>query len=393
MPSPDVLALRDSPAGRLAPIGSGPHADEVAFVPSLLPRELPLSAEVVYALDEANRAVGTLVGVAETLANPQLLIDPLMRREAVLSSRIEGTVSSLSDLFEYEADRRPRGDVIEVHNYLQALEESLRLMREENLPISMRLMNAAHAVLMRHGVRGHNLNPGALREGQVLIGASNDILQARFVPPPAHLLRDLVYDIEVFANDTQLLIPPLVICGMLHYQFETIHPYVDGNGRIGRLLIILFLHARGVLPVPLLYLSAYFERDRSRYYDGLYNMSATGDWEQWLLYFLEGVRVQARDTLERGRRIRALHERYVSLLQERGRRATSNDFKLLDELFHQPVTTYPRTAAALGVTNPGARNVVDRLVKAGILQERAGARRLFIAHELLDILQSEIALP
>ena len=393
MPSPDVLALRDSPAGHLAPIGNGPHAGEMAFVPSPLPRELPLSAEVVYALDEANRAVGTLVGVAETLANTQLLINPLMRREAVLSSRIEGTVSSLSDLFEYEADRRPRGDVVEVHNYLQALEEGLRLMREENLPISMRLMNTAHAVLMRRGVRGHNLNPGALREGQVLIGASNDILQARFVPPPAHLLRDLVYDIEVFANDTQLLIPPLVMCGMLHYQFETIHPYMDGNGRIGRLLIILFLYARGVLPAPLLYLSAYFERDRKRYYDGLYNMSSTGDWEQWLLYFLEGVRTQAHDTLERGRRIRALHERYVGLLQERGRRATSNDFKLLDELFHRPVTTYPRTAAALGVTNPGARNVVDRLVKAGILQERAGARRLFIAHELLDILQAEITLP
>ena len=213
------------------------------------------------------------------------------------------------------------------------------------------------------------------------------------MPPPAHMLRDLIYDIEEFANDVGLLIPPLVMCGMLHYQFETIHPYSDGNGRIGRLLIILFLHARSILPAPLLYLSAYFERDRARYYDNLYNMSATGDWEQWLRYFLEGVRVQARDTLERSRRIRALRDQYVSLLQERGRGATRNDFKLLDELFRQPVTTYPRTAAALGITNPGARNVVNRLVKAGILQEKPGARRLFIAHELLDVLQSEIALP
>ena len=145
MPSPSVLALRDSPSGDLQPIGDGPHASELAFVPRPLPRELPLSAELVYALDEANRAVGTLVGVAETIPNPQLLTDPLMRREAELSSRIEGTASSLSDLFEYEADKRERGDVVEVYNHLQALEESLRLMRERNLPVSMRLMNAAHA--------------------------------------------------------------------------------------------------------------------------------------------------------------------------------------------------------------------------------------------------------
>ncbi len=391
MPSPNMLALRGSPAGQLEPIGSGPHPDELAFVPAPLPRALPLSAELVYALDEANRAVGTLVGVAETLPNPQLLIGPLMRREAVLSSRIEGTVSSLSDLFQYEADRKEQGDVVEVHNYLEALEESFRLMRERNLPISMRLMNDAHAVLMRHGVRGHDLRPGAFRDGQVLIGSSNNILQARFVPPPAHLLRDLIYDVEAFTNDGSLLIPPLVMCGMLHYQFETIHPYMDGNGRIGRLLIILFLYARGVLPAPLLHLSAYFEQDRQRYYDGLYNMSATGDWEQWLLYFLEGVRVQARDTLERGRRIRELRDRYVSLLQERG--APANDFRMLDDLFRQPVTTYPRTSAVLGITNPGARNVVERLMRAGILWEMpSGRRRLFVAQELMDILQSDILL-
>jgi Fic family protein len=391
MPSPNVLALQNSPAGRLEPIGSGPYADELAFVPSPLPRELPLSTHLVYALDEANRAVGTLVGVAETLPNPRLLINPLMRREAVLSSRIEGTVSSISDLFEYEAHGQPRGDVVEVHNYLAALEEGFRLMREENLPISMRLMNRAHEVLMRHGVRGHHLAPGVLRGGQVLIGGSRDIQQARFVPPPAHLLRDLIYDVETFANDSSLLIPPLVMCGMLHYQFETIHPYEDGNGRIGRLLIILFLYARQVLPAPLLYLSPYFERDRERYYDGLYTMSRTGDWEQWLLYFLEGVRVQARDTLERSRRIRDLHDRYVGLLRER--RAPANDLRMLDELFHRPVTTYPSTATALDITNAGARNVVDRLVKAGILQEMSGAwPRLFVARELLDVLQEETLL-
>ncbi len=390
MTSPDMLALQDSPIGRLDLIGSGPHAHERAFVPLPLPRSLPFSAELVYALDEANRAVGTLVGVAETLPNPQLLIGPLMRREAVLSSRIEGTVSSLSDLFEYEADRQTRGDVLEVYDYLRALEQGLQLMRDRNLPISMRLMNDAHAELMRHGARGHHLNPGAFREEQVWIGNSNDIQHARFVPPPARLLRDLIYDVEVFVNDARLLIPPLVMCGMMHYQFETIHPYMDGNGRIGRLLIILFLYARGVLPAPLLYLSAYFERDRTRYYDGLYDMTRTGDWEQWLLYFLEGVRVQARDTLARGRRIRDLHDQYVSLLQER--RAPANDVRMLDELFRQPVATYPRTAEALGITNPGARNVIERLMRAGILHERRGRRRLFVAQGILDLLQEEAPL-
>lgn len=393
MPSLNVLALQNSSAESLEPIGSGPYADELAFVPSPLPRELPLSASLVYALDEANRAVGTLVGVAETLPNPQLLVGPLMRREAVLSSRIEGTVSSISDLFEYEAHGQPRGDVVEVLNYLRALERSLHLMKEENLPVSMRLMNAAHSVLMQHGVRGHNLQPGVFRKEQVWIGEpGTPILQARFVPPPARLLRDLIYDVETFVNDASLLIPPLVMCGMLHYQFETIHPYEDGNGRIGRLLIIFFLYARGVLPTPLLHLSPYFERDRERYYDGLYTMSRAGDWEQWLLYFLEGVRVQARDTLERSRRIRDLHDRYVGLLRER--RAPANDLRMLDELFHRPVTTYPSTATALGITNAGARNVVDRLVKAGILQEMSGAwPRLFVARELLDVLQEETLLP
>ena len=241
-----MQAVANSPIGRMEPIQSGVHAGTMAYVPMPLPKALPLSEEVIYVLGEADRAVGTLAGVGETLPNPQLLIAPFMRREAVLSSRIEGTMSSLSDLFTYEASNHPRGDVVEVHNYLAALEEGLRLMRERNLPISMRMMNALHEVLMSHGVRGHNFKPGEFRDEQVWIGQEGtSIRQARFVPPPHHLLRDLIYDWELFANNTELRIPPLIQCAMLHYQFETIHPYHDGNGRIGRLLIILYLCARG----------------------------------------------------------------------------------------------------------------------------------------------------
>ena len=241
-----MQAVANSPIGRMEPIQSGVHAGTMAYVPMPLPKALPLSEEVIYVLGEADRAVGTLAGVGETLPNPQLLIAPFMRREAVLSSRIEGTMSSLSDLFTYEASNHPRGDVVEVHNYLAALEEGLRLMRERNLPISMRMMNALHEVLMSHGVRGHNFKPGEFRDEQVWIGQEGtSIRQARFVPPPHHLLRDLIYDWELFANSAELRIPPLIQCAMLHYQFETIHPYHDGNGRIGRLLIILFLCARG----------------------------------------------------------------------------------------------------------------------------------------------------
>ena len=382
-----MQAVANSPIGRMEPIQSGVHAGTMAYVPMPLPKALPLSEEVIYVLGEADRAVGTLAGVGETLPNPQLLIAPFMRREAVLSSRIEGTMSSLSDLFTYEASNHPRGDVVEVHNYLAALEEGLRLMRERNLPISMRMMNALHEVLMSHGVRGHNFKPGEFRDEQVWIGQEGtSIRQARFIPPPHHLLRDLIYDWELFANSTELRIPPLIQCAMLHYQFETIHPYHDGNGRIGRLLIILFLCAREVMPTPLLYLSAYFERDRGRYYDELHSLTVTGDWERWLLYFLEGVESQARDTLERARRIRKMHDEYTGALQRRG--GTGNHFKLLDELFRRPVTTTRGVREALGISNQGARNIIERFVGDGILREGPPGRpRFYFATEVLDALE------
>ena len=258
-------------------------------MPALLPRDIQPSMPLMRSLNEALSAVANLAGVGETIQNPHLLIRPFVRREAVLSSRIEGTQASISDLFRYEASgsRRPRVDVEEVANYVQALDHGLDLLEE--LPISVRLINQVHSVLMS-GVRGGERRPGELRDGQVWIGPfGTPIEEARYIPPPPGLVRDLLFDWERFVNESDAL-PALFQCAMMHYQFEAIHPYLDGNGRIGRLLITLFLCAKKILPTPLLYLSAYFERDRNAYYDQLFSLSATGDWETWIVYFLRGVR-------------------------------------------------------------------------------------------------------
>ena len=280
--------LATSPIGQVVQTDAG----QGAFVPDPLPRHMQLSSPLIYLLDEASRAVATLAGVGETIINPHLLIRPFMRREAVVSSRIKGTQASISDVFLFEAsgERRPRGDVVEVLNYVRALERGIQLLDE--LPITVRLVNEVHSVLMG-GVRGQEKRPGELRADQVWIGPpGTPVEEARYIPPPAALVRDQLEEWEHFVNDPTEL-PPLLQCGLMHYQFEAIHPYLDSNGRIGRLLIVLFLCSKGILPSPLLYLSAYFERTREEYYDQLFRVSATGDWESWLHYFLTGVLEQA----------------------------------------------------------------------------------------------------
>ena len=374
--------LKNSPSGQLVPTVRG----QSAFVPSPLPRDIQLSMLLMHSLDEASSAVATLAGVGETIPNPHLLIRPFVRREAVLSSRIEGTQASISDLFRYEASgsRRPSGDVSEVANYVQALDHGLDLLEE--LPISVRLINQVHSVLMS-GVRGGEKRPGELRDEQVWIGAPDaPIEEARYIPPPGNLVRDLLFDWERFVNESDAL-PALFKCAMMHYQFEAIHPYLDGNGRIGRLLITLFLCAKKILPTPLLYLSAYFERDRNAYYDQLFRLSATGDWESWIIYFLQGVAEQARDALLRVRRVRALQDQKRQALLER--RESGNALRLLDELIASPVMTAVEAARLLDVTPAGARRILERLVQAGILDEFEDEwPRLFVVTELLDVIQA-----
>ena len=331
-----------------------------------------------------------LAGVGETLPNPHLLIRPFLRREAVLSSKIEGTQTSISDLFLFEASgaRRDRlGDAREVANYVHALEHGLSQL--ERLPLSVRLANEIHERLLE-GVRGKDKTPGELRTRQVWIGSEGtSIEEARFVPPPADYVRDLLTDWEAFLNE-DVQMPPLVQCALMHYQFEAIHPYFDGNGRIGRLLIALFLCAKRVLPTPLLYLSAYFERRRDDYYDHLFAVSQTGRWEEWLRFFLDGVAEQAQDALVRSRRVRQLQDRYRELLQHK--RESGNAFRLLDELFANPFLTAPLASHVLSVTSAGARGILERLVEAGVLEEVSGTwPKFYVARELLHVIEQPVA--
>ena len=370
--------LTRSPCGHLVPTDGG----QQAFVPDPLPRELSMSPKLTTLQDNARGLVGTLAGVGETLPNPHLLIRPFLRREAVLSSRIEGTIASLSDVFAYEAgDRRQRGgDAGEVLNYVAAIEHGIE--RLESIPISFRLVNELHRRLLE-GVRGQDKRPGEFRDTQVYIGSPNSSIQeARFIPPPPRCLRDLFYDWESFVNEPTDM-TPLVKCALMHYQIETIHPYLDGNGRIGRVLITLFLRSSGVLPTPLLYLSAYFERDRLRYYDELFHVSETGDWERWIVYFLTGVSQEAGDALERIRRVRRFQEDWREEL--RSRKESGSVLAMLEELFVRPVTTVSTASKFLGMSDPGARRVLDRLVAAGFVERLDYTwPRLYVAQHLLD---------
>lgn len=380
--------LANSPIGHLVPT----YAGERAFVPDRLPRGLSFSSSTVSLLDRASRAISMLAGVGETLPNPHLLIRPFLRREAVLSSKIEGTQTSISDLFLYEASGAKRdrvGDAREVRNYVRALEHGLE--RLNTLPLSVRLFNELHSILMED-VRGEDRRPGELRTEQVWIGGGGTLIgEARFIPPPGDMVRELLTDLERFLNES-LEMPPLIQCALTHYQFETIHPYFDGNGRVGRLLIVLFLCAKRVLPTPLLYLSAYFERNRDRYYDRLLQLSATGEWEPWLEFFLLGVEDQSRDAIARSRRVRSLREHYRRELQDR--KASANALRLLDHLFESPFMTPTLAARLLGVTWPGAKGVLERLRSAGVVEvvpDRGAV--MYVARELLEVIEAPTATP
>ena len=324
------------------------------------------------------------------MPNPHLLIRPFLRREAVLSSKIEGTQASLSDLLLYEVSdtkRDPSGDAREVRNYVRAMEQGQEMLHE--LPLSVRLFNGLHAVLME-GVRGRDRRPGELRTEQVWIGSEGgSISDARFIPPPAQVVPDLLADLERFVNE-DVEMPPLIQCALMHYQFEVIHPYFDGNGRVGRLLIVLFLCARQVLTTPLLYLSAYFEHRRQEYYDRLLDVSVTGEWEPWLRFFLDGVEQQSLDAIARSRRVRDLHEQYRRLLQQP--RASGNALRLLDALFESPYMTPAIAARTLGVTWHGAKGVLERLRAAGVVELLGGrGPTIYVARTLFNVIEAPVA--
>lgn len=364
-----------------------------AFVPKPLPPTITWTTELIAALSEADRAVGELAGLGRMLPNPHLLIRPFLRREAVLSSRIEGTRASLADVYAYEAvqmrlwENVDADDVREVINYVRALEYGLS--RLEELPVSLRLIRELHAVLMK-GVRGGSRAPGEFRRTQNWIGPPGCTVQeAVFVPPPVSELPAALDSFERFLHEETSL-PPLIRAAMAHYQFEAIHPFLDGNGRLGRMLIVLLLCAWGVLPQPLLYVSAYFEANREVYYDCLQAVSTRGDWERWFVFFLKGIETQARDAVQRARKLQDLQKDYRERLERLRLPATA--LRVVDFLFERPLLNVSQVARHLGVTYQTANNHVKLLEKEGILQ-RAGQRRrnqLFVAAEVLAVIDEPL---
>lgn len=385
----DPELFRNSSAGRLVKAVGGYWA----FVPNPLPPAFPWTPDLVAVLSEADRALGELAGLGRSLPNPHLLIRPFVRREAVLSSRIEGTRTSLFDLYAYEAVQlalfEPPSDVREVYNYVRALEYGIERLR--TLPLSLRLIREIQALLME-GVRGEHWTPGEFRRSQNWIGPPGCTLHdAPFVPPPVPEMHEALDAFEKFLH-TPSPLPPLVRLGLIHYQFEAIHPFLDGNGRIGRLLITFLLCAWDLLPEPLLYLSAYFESHRQAYYDLLLAVSQRGAWEDWLSFFLRGVTDQARDAVARAGRLQELRERYREQFQTV--RAAARLLQVVDLLFAQPVLTASQVAASLQADFSTAQRYVNQLEKAGILREITGRarNRVYQADEILQAIEEPLNL-
>ncbi len=364
-----------------------------AFIPSPLPPEPPveLDGEMWQLLSQADRALGRLDGAADILPNPDLFVAMYVRKEAVLSSQIEGTQASLEDVIEYEArpgDGDHPKDVSEVVNYVAAMH--LGLTRLAELPLSLRLMREIHARLLED-VRGQNHQPGEFRTSQNWIGPEGaGIRDAAFVPPPPGEMMDALGEWERFIH-SEPEIPELIQIGLAHAQFETIHPFLDGNGRVGRLLITFLLCSRGILQRPLLYTSYFFKRHRQDYYALLQATRDEGDWEGWLKFFLRGVQSTAEEASETARAILSYRETTRRELREKLATVAGNALTLLDRLFEKPVISVNGAADLLDVTFPTAARLVASLEDLGILEETTGQSRYrrFVHRPYMDILSRE----
>ena len=376
MPSP---GLDRRPHGKLV-IGTGGYR---AFVPAALPPEIIWDETLAFSLSAADRSIGRLAGEGRRLPNPHLLIRPFIRKEAVLSSRIEGTQASLGELLAAEAGaavERSPDDLREVGNYVTALEYGLG--RLESLPLSLRLVRELHERLLR-GVRGDIATPGEFRRSQNWIGHPGSTLaDATYVPPPPTELMPCLSAWERFLYDRTF--PPLVHAALVHAQFEAIHPFLDGNGRVGRLLITLLLAQREVMPSPLLYLSAYFESTRSEYYARLLGITERGEWKEWLVYFLDGVAAQSEDAIERIQRIDSLLSGWKSeLARERSRLPE----RALDLFSANPFWTVSALADHLQVAYTTAQRAMNRLEALGAISRVGDDRRnrVYCAQAILDV--------
>jgi Fic family protein len=363
-------------------VSRGPYS---AFVPAPLPPALEWTPRLIGVLSDADRLIGRLAGEGGRLPNPHVLVRPFVRREAVLSSKIEGTQATLGELLAAEAgavvERSPE-DLREVGNYVIALEQGIVLLKE--LPLCIRLIRELHEKLME-GVRGQHATPGLFRRTQNWIGGPGSTpATATFIPPPPGEVEPCLAAWEKFVHESQL--PPLVTIALAHYQFEAIHPFLDGNGRVGRLLITLFLIERKILPTPLLYLSAFFEATRRDYYEGLRGVSMRGAWLEWLEYFLLGIARMSEDALSRAIRINDLLAVWRNKVASY---STNTPLRAVDLLAANPFLTISGAASQLKLAFTTAQRAIERLEKNDIVQRISDAKRdrVYCAQALLDILE------
>jgi len=376
------IQAKISPAGRWVKTLEGYRA----FHPNLLPPPIEWTENLAVALANASTLVGKLAGEGRRLPNPHVLIRPFIRREAVFSSRIEGTQSTLGELLAAEAGaavERSPDDLREVGNYVVALEYGIE--RLKTLPLSLRLVRELHEKLMA-GVRGQHATPGEFRRTQNWIGrAGATLAQATYVPPPPDSLGEHLSAWEKFLHDQML--PPLIHAALAHYQFEAIHPFLDGNGRVGRLLITIELCERNVLPAPFLYLSAFFDATRADYYGGLRGITEGGDWDGWLQYFLNGVARQAEDALSRAERTNKLLEQWRHKLASDTHAKVA--FQMVELLGANPFLTPRGAQQRLGLAYNTVMRAIRQLEEQGMVKEVSGGKRdrVYCAKKLLQIFE------
>lgn len=363
-----------------------------AYVPNPLPPEPSLVMEKLYPLlEQANIAIGRLDGISIFVPDPSLFLYMYVRKEAVLSSQIEGTQSTLSDLLMYENQEAagvPIDDVIEVSNYVAAIEHGLKRIEEE-LPLSLRLIKEMHKILLQKG-RGAGKQPGEFRTSQNWIGGTRPG-NALYVPPPQEKVLDLLSDLERFLHDEKGKLPSLIKAGLAHLQFESIHPFLDGNGRLGRLLITFILCVEGILKKPLLYLSLYFKQNKKKYYDHLQHVRETGDWEEWLQFFLQGIIETANQAVETVHNILNLIEQDRKKIASIGRAAASA-LTVHHYLQKFPITDSKRIEAICELSLPTVNSAFKQLLALKIVEERTGKARnkIYVYTQYLNIMSEGI---
>lgn len=375
----DISKFGKKKTGRLVRI-SEPEEDW-AFVPDPLPPTWEFPSDLWPLLAEARESLARLDGIGRTLPNPELLLKPLQGREALRSSSLEGTYATPEELLLFEvrprsprSPRDPANDWMEVHNYSRALRQGMKLMEE--LPFSLRLIREMHNTLLS-GVRGRDKSPGEFRQYQVHVGS-----ERRYIPPPPELLKECLDSFERSMNEAETPFGPLVWSFLLHYQFEAIHPFRDGNGRLGRALLSLVVFSWCKLSLPWLYLSAYFEEQKDEYIRHLFRISTDGAWDEWVAFCLRGTIVQAKDSIKRCDALRQLKESF----HERVEGASARTHPIIEELFSFPMQRISDLARKFAVSYPTAKVDVDRLVRAGILQELEGFNpKTFFSREILKI--------